>query len=129
MSGVPAPAPVVEVLAGVRQSVMGVIETVLSTVDGLLVAADADAVHPESVSALSASAHSLGLRLAGEAGGGALRQLVTYSAGRHIVVAAVGARALLTVIGDEGLDVTGLDRELRGTVEKLEAILQGDSPV
>ncbi|MER6461994.1 roadblock/LC7 domain-containing protein [Streptomyces sp. NPDC001288] len=127
MSSVPSHAPVVEVLAGVRQSVMGVIETVLSTVDGLLVAADADAVHPESVSALSASAHSLGLRLAGEAGGGALRQLVTYSAGRHIVIAAVGARALLTVIGDEGLDVLGLDRELRVTVERLEAILRDDT--
>ncbi|MEU8934334.1 roadblock/LC7 domain-containing protein [Streptomyces sp. NPDC048409] len=128
MSSVPAYAPVAEILAAVRENVMGVSETVLSTVDGLLVAADTEGSHPESVAALSASAHSIGRRLAAEAGGGALRELVTRSAGRHVVIEAVGERALLTVIGDEGLDMAGLGRELLGTVERLEAVLRGDTP-
>ncbi|MFF4934855.1 roadblock/LC7 domain-containing protein [Streptomyces griseofuscus] len=125
---VPAYASVAEILAAVRVNVMGVSGTVLSTVDGLLVAADTESSHPESVAALSASAHSIAWRLAAETGGGALRELVTRSAGRHVVIEAVGERALLTVIGDEGLDMTGLGSELSDAVERLAAILRGDAP-
>ncbi|MFF7738407.1 MULTISPECIES: roadblock/LC7 domain-containing protein [unclassified Streptomyces] len=128
MSSLPAHAPVVEVLAGLRENVTGLNETVLSTVDGLAVAADADTVCPDSVAALCAASHSLSLRLAQEVGGGPLREVITRSAGRCIIIETVGERALLTVVGDEGLDLLALRRELRRAVERLEEILRADSP-
>lgn len=128
MSSLPAHEPVIEVLTALRANVMGLTETVLSTVDGLAVAADAESVHPDSVAALCAAAHGLALRLAHEVGGGPLREVVTRSAGRSIVIETVGDRALLTVVGDEGLDLIALRRELHRTVERLEELLRGDAP-
>ncbi|MFE7233654.1 roadblock/LC7 domain-containing protein [Streptomyces sp. NPDC002405] len=122
------PEPLVEVLTALREQVMGVNETVISTVDGLLVAADTDAVQPESIAALSAATHSLGQRMVHEAGGGALRDVATRSAGRHVVIQAIGERALLTVLGDDGLDLAGLQREIHSTVERLAKILEADAP-
>ncbi|MFE8977669.1 roadblock/LC7 domain-containing protein [Streptomyces cyaneofuscatus] len=121
-------ASLVETLTALREQVTGVSESALSTVDGLLLAADADAFHPESVAALSATTLSIGRRMALEAGGGALRDVVIRSAGRHIVVRSVGERALLTVVGDEGLDLAGLRREVHHAVERLAAILADDAP-
>ncbi|MFF7140683.1 MULTISPECIES: roadblock/LC7 domain-containing protein [Streptomyces] len=128
MSTAHQPEPLVEVLTALREQVMGVNETVISTVDGLLVASDADAVQPESIAALSAATHSLGRRMAQEAGGGELRDVSTRSAGRHVVIQAIGERALLTVLGDDGLDLAGLQREIHSTVEQLAKILEADAP-
>ncbi|MFJ6728490.1 MULTISPECIES: roadblock/LC7 domain-containing protein [unclassified Streptomyces] len=128
MPGTTRPDPLVEVLTSLRERVVGVHDSVLSTADGLLVAADADTVHPESVAALSAATLSLGQRLAHEADGGALRDVTTRCAGRHILIQAVGDRALLTVLGDEGLDLTGLQLQMPATVEHLLKILDEDRP-
>ncbi|MFJ3496982.1 roadblock/LC7 domain-containing protein [Streptomyces sp. NPDC086091] len=128
MPGTTRPDPLVEVLTALRERVVGVHDSVLSTADGLLVAADADTVHPESVAALSAATLSLGHRLAHEADGGALRDVTTRCAGRHILIQAVGDRALLTVLGDEGLDLTGLQLQMPATVEHLLKILDEDRP-
>ncbi|WP_327232734.1 roadblock/LC7 domain-containing protein [Streptomyces sp. NBC_01317] len=120
--------PLVSVLASLRERVMGVSETVLSTADGLLVAADADTVQPETVSALAAATLGLGARMAQQAEAGALRDVVIRCGGGHIVVLAVGDRALLTVLGDEGLDVAALQRETPAVVEELAGLLAGDVP-
>ncbi|MFJ6562540.1 roadblock/LC7 domain-containing protein [Streptomyces sp. NPDC091412] len=128
MPTVHQPEPLIEVLTALREQVMGVNETVISTVDGLLVAADADAVQPESIAALSAATHSLGQRMVHEAGGGVLRDVATRSSGRHVVIQAIGERALLTVLGDDGLDLAGLQREIHSTVEQLAKILEADAP-
>ncbi|MCX4767140.1 roadblock/LC7 domain-containing protein [Streptomyces sp. NBC_01275] len=128
MSEIQQPEPLVEVLTALREGVMGVNETVISTVDGLLVAADVDAVHPESIAALSAATHSLALRMAHEAGGTGLREVATRSADRHVVVQAINARALLTVLGDDGLDLARLQRDIHTTIEQLAKILESDSP-
>ncbi|MFQ3560427.1 roadblock/LC7 domain-containing protein [Streptomyces gramineus] len=128
MSSLPAHEPAVEVLTALRATVTGLTETVLSTVDGLAVAADTESVHPDSVAALCAAAHSLALRLAHEVGGGPLCEVVTRSAGRCVVIETVGDRALLTVVGDEGLDMIALRRELHRTVERLEELLRWDNP-
>ncbi|MFI1769328.1 roadblock/LC7 domain-containing protein [Streptomyces sp. NPDC020800] len=120
--------PLTEALTTLREQVMGVNETVISTVDGLLVAADTGAVHPESIAALSAATHSLGQRLAHETGGGALREVATLSAGRHIIVLAIGERALLTVLGDDGLDLAGSRHKIHSTVEQLAKIFEADAP-
>jgi len=128
MSEVHQSEPLVEVLTALREGVMGVSETVVSTVDGLLVAADVDAVHAESMAALAAANYSLARRMAHEAGGAGLRDVTTRSADRHVVVLAVNDRALLTVVGDDGLDVTRLQREVHLTLENLAKILESDTP-
>lgn len=116
----------VDVLASLRERVMGVSESVLSTGDGLLVAADADAVQPEAISALAAATLGLGTRMAQQADAGSLRDVVIRCGGGQIVVLAVGERALLSVLGDEGLDVAALQRETPAIVEELVGLLSGD---
>jgi predicted regulator of Ras-like GTPase activity (Roadblock/LC7/MglB family) len=118
-----------EQLRALRERVVGVTECVISTADGLLVAADVSSVHPESMSALAAAALGLGRRTAVEAGLGGLRDVVTRCAAGYIVVLAIGDHALLVVIGDEGLDIPTLHREHPATAERLHKILtQPDRP-
>ncbi|MER6240188.1 MULTISPECIES: roadblock/LC7 domain-containing protein [Streptomyces] len=128
MSGTSHTSPLVEIMTALRERVMGVHDLVLSTGDGLLVAADAATVHPESIAALSAATLSLGQRLAHEANGGTLRDVTTRCAGRHVLIQAVGDRALLTVLGDEGLDLALLHLHMPATVDQLVRILDHDTP-
>ena len=127
MPGTAAPDPLTDVLTALRETVMGMSESVVSTADGLLVAADADTSHPESVAALAAACLGLGRRMAQQAGSGPLREVVTRCAGGHIVVFAIGDRALLTVIGDEGLDTATLQREAPAAIEQLGKLLAADA--
>lgn len=119
--------PFLKALTSLREQVVGVRETVVSTVDGLAVTADADGSHVESIAALSAATHSLGCRMAQEAGGRAVRDVTTRWAAGHVVVLAVGDRALLTVLGDAGLDVATLQRVVPATIEQLENLLAADT--
>ncbi|WP_405996868.1 roadblock/LC7 domain-containing protein [Streptomyces sp. NBC_00829] len=118
--------PLVDVLALLRERVMGVSESVLSTADGLLVAADVESVHAESVAALAAATLGVGRRMAEQTGVGPLRRMVTQCAAGHVVVFAIGARALLAVVADEGLDTVAFQRETPAVVEQLTAILDAD---
>ncbi|MER8000363.1 MULTISPECIES: roadblock/LC7 domain-containing protein [unclassified Streptomyces] len=116
----------VDVLTSLRERVMGTSESVLSTADGLLVAADADSVQPEAIAALAAATLGIGARMAQQAEAGALRDVVIRCGGGQIVVLAVGDRALLSVLGDEGLDIAALQREAPAIVKELSALLAGD---
>ncbi|MEV7084963.1 roadblock/LC7 domain-containing protein [Streptomyces sp. NPDC093085] len=120
--------PLVDVLTSLRERVMGAAESVLSTADGLMVAADTDTLQPESVAALAAATLGLGQRMAEQAEAGALRDVVIRCAGGQIVVLAVGDRSLLSIVGDEGMDVAGLKREAPAVVEELVKLLEGDVP-
>ncbi|WP_405821972.1 roadblock/LC7 domain-containing protein [Streptomyces sp. NBC_01390] len=115
-----------DILASLRERVMGVSESVLSTVDGLLVVADADTVHPESVAALAAATLGVSRRIAEQAKVGALREVVARCGSGHVIVLAVGERALLTVVGDDGLDIAAFQRESPATVEDLAKLLAAD---
>ncbi|MFD8813874.1 roadblock/LC7 domain-containing protein [Streptomyces sp. NPDC059627] len=119
--------PVQDILVSLRDRVMGVSETVLATVDGLVVAADADKTHPESMAALASAALSLGHRLSDQADTGTLRQLTAQCSAGHVIVTAVGTRALLAVVTDEGVDGLAFDREIPTTVENLKKILANDT--
>ncbi|MER6131382.1 roadblock/LC7 domain-containing protein [Streptomyces sp. NPDC001815] len=128
MSEKPPPNPLTEILISLRDRVMGVSESVLSTVDGLLVVADTDSVHAESVAALAAATLGVGRRMADQAGVGALREVVARCGSGHVIVMAVGDRALLTVMGDDGLDIAAFQRESPATVEQLNQALAADVP-
>ncbi|MET7680569.1 roadblock/LC7 domain-containing protein [Streptomyces sp. NPDC005423] len=122
-----SPEPLVAILTSLRDEVMGVSESVLSTGDGLLVAADADAVHPESIAALAAATLGLGRRMAEQTKAGSLREVVIRCSGGHVINLAVGDRALLTILGDDGLDLPSLQRALPAAVEQLAKILDADT--
>ncbi|HEY5836322.1 roadblock/LC7 domain-containing protein [Streptomyces sp.] len=120
------PAPyeaLVASLKSLRERVMGVNETVISTADGLLVAADTATAQPESVAALAAATLGLGHRTAAEVGLGGLREVTARCNGGYVVVLAVGDHALLAILADEGLDLTGLQRESPATVDHLLSLL------
>ncbi|MFF4899989.1 roadblock/LC7 domain-containing protein [Streptomyces sp. NPDC001068] len=119
--------PVQDILVSLRDRVMGISETTLATVDGLVVASDADRTHPESMAALAAAALSLGHRLAEQGSTGTLRRLTVQCGAGHVVVTAVGTRALLAVVADEGLDCLAFDREIPTVVEDLKKVLANDT--
>ncbi|MBD0738295.1 roadblock/LC7 domain-containing protein [Streptomyces sp. CBMA29] len=110
-------------LKSLRERVMGVNETVISTSDGLLVAADTATVQPESLAALAAASLGVGRRTAAEVGLGGLRDVVVRCNGGYIVVLSVGEHALLVILADEGLDLPGLHRESPATVDHLVSLL------
>ncbi|WP_371662487.1 roadblock/LC7 domain-containing protein [Streptomyces sp. NBC_00280] len=122
----PRSSQLTDILTSLRDRVMGVSESVLSTVDGLLVVADADTVHPESVAALAAATLGVSRRIAEQAKVGALREVVARCGSGHVIVLAVGERALLTVMGDDGLDIAAFQRESPATVEELAKVLAAD---
>ncbi|MBO4259383.1 roadblock/LC7 domain-containing protein [Streptomyces griseorubiginosus] len=117
-----------DILASLRDRVMGVSESVLSTADGLLVVADVESVHAESVAALAAATLGVGRRMADHTGAGPLREVVVRGGSGHVVVTSVGDRALLTVMGDAGLDLAAFQRESPAAVEELSKVLAEDVP-
>ncbi|WP_079053921.1 roadblock/LC7 domain-containing protein [Streptomyces graminilatus] len=122
----PRSSQLTDILTSLRDRVMGVSESVLSTVDGLLVVADADTVHPESVAALAAATLGVSRRIAEQAKVGALREVVARCGSGYVIVLAVGERALLTVMGDDGLDLAAFQRESPATVDELTKVLAAD---
>ncbi|MEY9928709.1 putative regulator of Ras-like GTPase activity (Roadblock/LC7/MglB family) [Catenulispora sp. GP43] len=112
-------------LQALREKVVGITDSIISTSDGLLVASDSDSGEQESLAALCAAGMALGSRTAAHLGLGGLRESVVRAAGGHVVFAAIGEHTLLAVVGDEGLDLAGLRRELPGAVDVLGKLLAG----
>ncbi|WP_086819831.1 roadblock/LC7 domain-containing protein [Allokutzneria sp. NRRL B-24872] len=111
-------------LRSLRDRVPGITDTVLATADGLLILADAaDGIDPSGLAALSAAVLGLSRRTAGATQQGSLRQTVVHSSGGSTAVYAVGGRALLIVLGDEGMDTGLLHRQTRPVVDRVDAIL------
>ncbi|MFC4503914.1 MULTISPECIES: roadblock/LC7 domain-containing protein [Streptomyces] len=119
--------PVNDILVSLRDKVMGVTESTLATVDGLVVASDVSKTHPESMAAVAAATLSLGNRLADQGATGTLRTMSAQCSAGHVIVTAVGARALLAVVTDEGLDLAAFQREIPAVVTELGTILETDT--
>ncbi|MFJ1874327.1 roadblock/LC7 domain-containing protein [Streptomyces chartreusis] len=118
--------PVNDLLTSLRDKVMGVTESAVATVDGLVVASDVNKTHAESMAAIAAATLSLGHRLADQASTGNLREMTAKCSAGHVIVTAVGERALLAVMGDEGLDMAAFRREIPALVAALGGILNAD---
>jgi len=123
MTTATAPHALIEELRSLRERVMGVSESAVSTADGLLVAADTATTQPESLAALSAAALGLGKRTAQEVGIGGIRDVTTHCNAGYAVVLAIGEQALLVVLGDEGMDLAALRRETPAVIQRLAALL------
>ncbi|MFJ4787797.1 roadblock/LC7 domain-containing protein [Streptomyces sp. NPDC088794] len=118
--------PVIDLLTALRENVMGVTESTLATVDGLVVACDVTKTHPESMAAVAAATLSLGHRLADQGDTGQLREISARCSTGHVIVTAVGDRALLAVVTDEGLDQAAFRREIPAVTAELRRHLDKD---
>ncbi|MBC3839732.1 dynein regulation protein LC7 [Streptacidiphilus sp. 4-A2] len=123
-----SPQSLVDELRSLRERVMGLSESAVSTADGLLVVADTATTQPESLAALSAAALGLGKRTAHEVGIGRIRDVTTHCSSGYCVVLAIGEQALLVILGDEGMDLAALHSEAPATVRRLAALLQVPVP-
>jgi predicted regulator of Ras-like GTPase activity (Roadblock/LC7/MglB family) len=110
-------------MQALRDGITGITGTAVASRDGLIIREDTGGVNPDNLAALTAAALSLAQRLAREVGQGTLREALTRNSGGYVAIYAIGATAVLVLIGDEGLDVARLHRESRAAVENIEKIL------
>ena len=114
---------VVDELRFLRERVAGITDCLVSTADGMLVAADSTGIQPESVAALGSVALGLAKRTAITVGLGTLREVVTRCQSGYVVVYAIGEHAVLIVLGDEGLNTDSLHAQSRPSIEQLAKLL------
>ena len=112
-------------MRALQDNVPGITGTAVASRDGLIVRADTGGVDPDNLAAIAATWLALTQRMSREVGQGTLREAMTRSTGGYVAVYAIGASAVLVVIGDEGLDVARLHRESTATREVIEALLSG----
>lgn len=110
-------------MRALQDRVTGITGTAVASRDGLIVREDTAGVDPDNLAALSATWLALAQRMSREAGQGTLREAMTRSAGGYVVIYAIGAKAVLVLIGDEGLDITRLHRESLVTLEAIGALI------
>jgi len=109
-----------------RDKVTGITGTAVASRDGLIIREDTGgAVNPDNLAALAAAWLSVAQRTSTEAGQGTLREAVTRNSGGWIAIYAIGASAVLVLIGDEGLDIATLRSESRGALDAISALLTG----
>lgn len=106
-------------MRALQDRVTGITGTAVASRDGLIVRGDTVGVDPDNLAALSATWLALAQRMSREAGHGTLREAMTRSSGGYVVIYAIGAKAVLVLIGDEGLDITRLHRESLVTLEAI----------
>ena len=110
-------------MRALREKIVGITGTAVASRDGLIVREDTGGVNPDNLAALAATWLALAQRMSTEVGQGTLREAVTRSSGGWVAIYAVGTRAVLVLIGDEGLDITGLRRDSRGILDAIEELL------
>ncbi len=114
----------VERLQELQRSTPDVEASALVSVDGLTIAsALPSGVEEDRVSAMSAAMLSLGERIAGELGRGGLDQVYVKGAGGYVLLAAVGADAVLTVMARSTAKLGLVFLEMRRAAEDLERML------
>ncbi|MDI6693939.1 MAG: roadblock/LC7 domain-containing protein [Anaerolineales bacterium] len=94
------------------------------SVDGLIMASALPAdVEEDRVSAMSAAMLSLGERIAGELGRGALEQVYIRGNGGYVLVTAVGQEAVLTALARENAKLGLIFLEMRRAAGDLERLV------
>ncbi len=112
-------------LQELQMSTPDVEATIIVSVDGLTMASYLPAgVEEDRVSAMSAAMLSLGERIAGELGRGALNEVYVKGENGYVVLRAVGEEALLTVLARQQTKLGLLFLDMRRASEDLTAILE-----
>jgi predicted regulator of Ras-like GTPase activity (Roadblock/LC7/MglB family) len=90
------------------------------SVDGLIIASSLpQSVEEDRVSAMSAAMLSLGERIAGELGRGTLSQVYIHGDKGYVLLTAVGAEAVLTVLARESAKLGLVFLEIRRAADDL----------
>lgn len=107
--------------------------SLLSGVDGLLIASDLTGVDADHVAALAGAGAGLGERFARTIGHGRLQECVVRGSHGCVVTYPAAREALLTVVTLPEVDLTGLHAEARRMAERLgefvEALWPSSSPL
>jgi predicted regulator of Ras-like GTPase activity (Roadblock/LC7/MglB family) len=94
------------------------------SVDGLIMASSLPAgVEEDRVSAMSAAMLSLGERIAGELGRGALDQVYIHGKAGYVVLMSVGVEAVLTVLAREQAKLGLIMLDMRRAAEDLSRLV------
>jgi len=115
-------------MRALQERVAGITGTAVASRDGLIVRGDTGGVDPDNLAALAATWLALAQRMSNEVGQGTLREALTRSAGGSVTIYAIGAQAVLVIIGDEGLDTAKLHRESRAALDAIGALITDSSP-
>jgi predicted regulator of Ras-like GTPase activity (Roadblock/LC7/MglB family) len=110
-------------MRALQDRVTGITGTAVASRDGLIVRGDTGRVDQDNLAALAATWLALAQRMSLEAGHGTLREAMTRSAGGYVAIYAIGAKAVLVLIGDEGLDVARLHRESLATLDAIGTLI------
>jgi predicted regulator of Ras-like GTPase activity (Roadblock/LC7/MglB family) len=114
----------VERLRELQMSTTDIEASAVVSVDGLTIASSLPAgVEEDRVAAMSAAMLSLGERIAGELGRGALDEVYVKGAGGYVILTAVGEEAVLTVLARAGAKLGLVFLEMRRAAEELADIL------
>jgi hypothetical protein len=114
-------------MRALQEKVTGITGTAVASRDGLIVREDTGGVNPDNLAALAAAWLSIAQRMSTEVGQGALREALTRSSGGYVAIYAIGAQAVLVLIGDEGLDTARLHRESQATLDAIKTLISGNS--
>jgi len=115
-------------MRALQEKVTGITGTAVASRDGLIVREDTGGVDPDNLAALAATWLALAQRMSNEVGQGTLREATTRSAGGFVTIYAIGARAVLVIIGDEGLDIAKLHRESQPALDAMRVLIADSAP-
>ncbi len=112
-----------DLLRGLQANTPDVEASAVVSVDGLTIASFLPTGVEDRVSAMSAAMLSLGERIAGELGRGALDQVYVKGESGYIVLTAIGDEAVLTVMARPNAKLGLVFLEMRRAVENLEKLI------
>jgi uncharacterized protein len=115
-------------MRALQEKVTGITGTAVASRDGLIVREDTGGVDPDNLAALAATWLALAQRMSNEVGQGTLREAMTRSSGGSVTIYAIGTRAVLVIMGDEGLDTTRLHRESQAALDAIKALIADSAP-
>jgi len=113
----------VDLLRGLQANTPDVEASAVVSVDGLTIASFLPTGVEDRVSAMSAAMLSLGERISGELGRGALDQVYVKGESGYIVLTAIGDEAVLTVMARPNAKLGLVFLEMRRAVENLEKLI------
>jgi len=114
-------------MRALQEKVAGITGTAVASRDGLIVREDTGGIDPDNLTALAAAWLALAQGMSSEAGQGTLREAMTRSSGGSVTIYAIGAQAVLVIIGDEGLDTSKLHRESQSALDAIKTLMAANS--
>jgi predicted regulator of Ras-like GTPase activity (Roadblock/LC7/MglB family) len=111
-------------LASLRHAVTGVLGCVIAGVDGLMLLTDLNnGADPHDLAALAAATFGVGRQTGVALRQGAFRESTIHSQRGYFAVYAINDRALLAVLGGEGMNIARLHLEARAVTSRLNTML------